>query len=90
MALNRSPELYLLKAGHVPGDDLGPGHFWPQGHNLNKLGRGPLGDAIHTNHQDSRPYGFRQEDFFMFLLYVNQCKACAPWGGAIFGPSGII
>ena len=23
------------------------GHFWPQGYNLNKLGRGPLGDAKH-------------------------------------------
>ena len=22
-------------------------HFWPQGHNLNKLGRGPLGDATY-------------------------------------------
>ena len=23
----------------------GRGHFWPQGYNLNKLGRGLLGDA---------------------------------------------
>ena len=23
----------------------GWGHFWPQGYTLNKLGRGPLGDA---------------------------------------------
>ena len=23
----------------------GQAHFWPQGHNLNKLGSGPLGDA---------------------------------------------
>ena len=23
------------------------GHFWPQGYNLNKLGRGPLGDATY-------------------------------------------
>ena len=51
MALNRSPEfclkltyMYLLKADHVPGDTwCGP--FLPQGHYLNKLGRGPLGDA---------------------------------------------
>ena len=30
VVLNRSPELYnryLLKAGHVPGDTLGQGHF---------------------------------------------------------------
>ena len=39
MALNHSPELYLLIAGHVPGG--------PQGHNLNKLGRGPFGDATY-------------------------------------------
>ena len=49
MALKRSPEFclkltyrYLYKADHVPG----AGPFWPQGHNLNTLGRGPLGNAI--------------------------------------------
>ena len=26
---------------------LGRGHFWPLGYNLNKLGRGPLGDATY-------------------------------------------
>ena len=25
----------------------GRGHFWPQGHNMNKLTRGPLGDATY-------------------------------------------
>ena len=25
--------------------DPGAGHFWPQGYNLNKLGRDPLGDS---------------------------------------------
>ena len=25
----------------------GLAHFWPQGHNLNKLGKGPLGDATY-------------------------------------------
>ena len=25
--------------------DPGVGLFWPQGHNLNKIGRGPRGDA---------------------------------------------
>ena len=52
MALKRSPEFclkltyrYLQKADHVPGNP-GAGPFWPHGHNLNKLGRGPLGDAI--------------------------------------------
>ena len=26
---------------------LGRANFWPQGHNSNKLGRGPLGDATY-------------------------------------------
>ena len=26
---------------------LGRAHFWPQGHNLNNFGRGPLGDATY-------------------------------------------
>ena len=42
------------------------GLFWPQAHNLNKLGRGPLCDAIY--YQGSRPNGLRQEDFFMLSL----------------------
>ena len=29
---------------------------------------------LHTKYQGSRPGGFRQEDFFMFSLYVSQCK----------------
>ena len=27
----------------------GQGLFWPQGYNLNKLGRSPLGDATYPN-----------------------------------------
>ena len=26
---------------------------------------------LHTKYQDSRPYGFRQEELFMFLLYAR-------------------
>ena len=44
------------------------GHFWPQGHNLDRIGRGPLGDATYQ-YQGSMPCGFRQEDFFMVSLY---------------------
>ena len=39
--------------------------FGPRGNNLNKLGRGPLGDATYQ-YKGSRPYGFRLDDFFMF------------------------
>ena len=31
VALNRSHELYLLKAGHVPGDTWGRATFGPRG-----------------------------------------------------------
>ena len=46
----------------------GGGHFWPDEYNLNKLGRGLLGDAT-SKYQGFRPCGFRQEDYFTFSLY---------------------
>ena len=47
----------------------GRGHFWPKGYNLNKLGRGPLGDA-----------GFRLEDF-SHLPFISLCKTIDPRAG---------
>ena len=51
-------------------DPLGWDHFLAKWYNLNKLGRGPIGDA---GCQISRiyymPCGFRHEEFFMFSLY---------------------
>ena len=44
---------------------------------------------LHTKYQGSRPYGFRQEDFFMFLP-ISLCKACDHRGGVIFQPRGLI
>ena len=39
---------YLLKAGHFLGDTCGHrGHLWPQGHNINKLGRSPVDDVTY-------------------------------------------
>ena len=40
-------------------------HFLTKGHNLNKLGRGPLGDATYYI-SSSRPCGFRPENFLSF------------------------
>ena len=37
------PYISLCKTCDIPGK----GHFWPQEHNLNKLGRSPLGDAVY-------------------------------------------
>ena len=56
-----SPYISLCKTCN-PGVES----FKPRGQNLNKSGRGPLGDA---SYQISRlyPYGFREEDFFMLF-----------------------
>ena len=45
---------------------------------------------LHTKYQGSRPYGFRQEDFFHVSPHLSLCKACDPRGWAIFGPRGIV
>ena len=45
---------------------------------------------LHTEYQSSRPYGFRQEDFFHVSHHKILCKTCDPRGGAIFGPTAII
>ena len=66
----------------------GCGHFWPGGHNLNKLSRGPY-VILHTKYQSSWLCGFRDEDFLRFSD-ITLCKTYKPRGGAIFGPRVII
>ena len=34
---------------------------------------------LHTKYHGSRPYGFRQEDLFMFF-FTSLCKTCDLWG----------
>ena len=50
----------------------GAGHFWPGGHNLNKLGKGLLGDATYQ-YQGSMPCGFRQKKIFSHVFPMNIC-----------------
>ena len=39
---------------------------------------------LHTKYQGSRPYGFRQEDFFMlFPKYISLCKHVTPGAGPL-------
>ena len=59
------------------------GHFWPQGNNLNKLGRGSLDD---TSYQISRHCGFRQEDFFQVSHFIRLCKTCDPGAEPLLAP----
>ena len=61
-------------------DPWGRAIFAPcKGYNLNKLGRGPLGDASYQISID-----------FSRFLYINLCKAIDPQGGTIFGRRDII
>ena len=39
--------MFFTIQAYVKRVTLGWGHFWPQVHNLNKLGRGPPGDATY-------------------------------------------
>ena len=51
-------------------------HVQSQGHNWN-LFNVVYQLMLHTKYQGSMPVGFKQEDFFMFSLYVSQCiKEC--------------
>ena len=43
---------------------------------------------LHTKYQDSSPYGFRQEDFFMFY-YISLCKTCDPGMGPFFATGAL-
>ena len=36
---------------------------------------------LHTKYQGSKPYGFRQEDFFHVFPYIGLCKTCDPGAG---------
>ena len=53
---------------------------WPQGYNLNKFGRGSLGDTSYPI-SSSRSCGFRQEDLFMFLQYIAYVNHVMPGRG---------
>ena len=41
---------------------------------------------LHTKYQSSRPHGFRQEDFFMFLTIKAYVKPMTPEAGPFVAP----
>ena len=63
----------------------GASQFWPQGYNLNKLGRGSLGDA---SYQISTLYAlwFQTRRFFHGFPYISLCKQCDPVAGPFSAP----
>ena len=55
------------------------GQFWPQGHHMNKLGKGPIEDAT-TKYQMSMPSSFREEFWsFPFLFPICDPKRDQSW-----------
>ena len=43
---------------------------------------------LHTKYEGSRPCGFRQEDFLMFLPILVYVKHVTPAAVSFFGPKG--
>ena len=60
-------------------DPPGPGHYWSQGHHLNKLGRNPLGYA---KYQSSMPMVSEKKVFRVFHKIAYE-KTCDPRVGPI-------
>ena len=54
----------------------------PQGHHMNKLGRGPLGDATY---QKSKLYAFKfqRRRFLKFSFFVSMLKLVTPGAGLV-------
>ena len=65
----------------------GAGYFWPQGYNLNKLGRSALGDAKPII--NSQTLLVSDKKILSRFSYISLCKTFDPKGGDIFGPRGI-
>ena len=70
----------LVYVNHVI---LGAGHFWPKGHNLIRLVRGPPGDATYQISKQVLGLMVSDKKIFYVSPYISLCKACDPWGGAI-------
>ena len=62
---------------HFYGSNLGPlarDNLGPWDLHLNKLGKGPLGNAIYTKFQASEPSGSEEEDFFNIFLCISMVR----------------
>ena len=78
---------FIIKVYGRP-ETPGAGPFLTPGHNLNNLGRGPLGDVTYQTR--SRPLSFREEDYQRFFYHRNLWETRDPLGGSISTPRGII
>ena len=66
-------------------DPHGRGQFWPQKHHMNKLGRGPQGDA---KNQISKLYAFQfqKRRILKTWFFVPMFQLMTPWVGPISTP----
>ena len=44
---------------------------------------------LHTKYQGSRPYGFRQEDFFQWFPSISLCKQFDLGAGSFLAPGAM-
>ena len=78
-------EVRLLCSFFPPCDPAGRGQFWPQGHHMNKLGRGPTRDATY---QISKLYifKFQRKRIVMFAVFVSMFQLVTPRAGSVLTP----
>ena len=60
--------------------------FWPQGHNLNKLGSGPLGYATYNILRLKSLWSLTRRFYHVFPISI--CKTCDPGAGPFLWPQG--
>ena len=63
----------------------GRGQFWPRGHHMNNLGRGPLGDTTYK-YQSSALSSFREEEFRSFPSLFLCFELVTPGAGPVLTP----
>ena len=68
-------------------DPPGRGQFWPQGHHMNKLGRGPHKEMLYTKYESTRPSSLREEEFWI-LPSLFLCSNLWPQGWGQSWPQG--
>ena len=66
-------------------DPLRRGQFWPQGHHMNKFGRGPQGDAIYQISK-LKAFQFQGRRIFKFSLFIPMFQLVNPEAGRVLTP----
>ena len=70
-------------------DPMGGAIFDPRGM-VGRIYKDDHYTLLHTNYESSRPYGFGEEDFFMFFPLLSLWELMTPRGEAIFDCRGMV